>query len=110
MALSVKPNFFPELWMTTGWRGMALKREESLLGDESLEDGSEEREYGDRGLARGDTPKISGRRRNNHQLSRSYDGFHPSLPPMTTALRAELPENSKPKVGKLFDLWSTKKF
>lgn len=44
MALSVKPNFFPELWMTTGCRGLAVKREESRLGDESREEGSEERE------------------------------------------------------------------
>lgn len=59
MALSVKPNFFPELWMTTGWRGLALKREESRLGDESREEGSEESEYGEMGLASGDTPKRS---------------------------------------------------
>lgn len=46
IALSVKPNFFPELWMTTGCRGLVggLQRDESRLGDESREDGSEERE------------------------------------------------------------------
>lgn len=44
IALSVKPNFFPELWMMMGCRGLAVNREESLLGDESLEEGSEERE------------------------------------------------------------------
>lgn len=44
MALSVKPNFFPELWIKMGCRGLAEKREESLLGEESLEEGSEESE------------------------------------------------------------------
>ena len=59
MALSVKPNFFPELWMTTGCRGLTAQRAESRLGEESREEGSEEREYGDMGLARGDTPNMS---------------------------------------------------
>lgn len=68
IALSVKPNFFPELWMTMGCRGLWVQWDESLLGEESLEDGSEEREYGERGLASGETPKISGKTRNNHQL------------------------------------------
>lgn len=72
IALSVKPNFFPELWMTTGCRGLWVQREESRLGEESLEDGSEDREYGDRGLASGDTPKISGKTRDNHHLSRLF--------------------------------------
>lgn len=62
MALSVKPNFFPELWMMMGCRGLAEKSEESLLGEESREEGSEEREYGDSGLARGDTPKTSAKK------------------------------------------------
>lgn len=44
IALSVKPNFFPELWMTTGCLGLVVQREESRLGEESLEEGSEERE------------------------------------------------------------------
>lgn len=56
--------------MTTGCRGSAAKRDESRLGEESLEEGSEEREYGDRGLASGDTPKISGKIRADHNLSR----------------------------------------
>lgn len=45
--------------MTMGCRGLGVQWEESLLGEESLEDGSEEREYGERGLASGETPKIS---------------------------------------------------
>jgi hypothetical protein len=43
MALSVKPNFFPELWMMIGCLGLT-PREESRLGEESREEGSEERE------------------------------------------------------------------
>ncbi|TNN61239.1 hypothetical protein EYF80_028534 [Liparis tanakae] len=75
MALSVKPNFFPELWMTMGCRGAALQREESRLGDESLEDGSEEREYGERGLASGDAPNTSGRTRDDHQPDAFISSF-----------------------------------
>lgn len=61
IALSVKPNFFPQLWMITGCRAWTAHRDrESRLGDESLEDGSEDSEYGDRGLASGDTPRMSG--------------------------------------------------
>lgn len=55
-----------------GCRGFAVQRDESLLGDESLEDGSEEREYGDRGLASGDAPKISGEINNHHLRGFSY--------------------------------------
>jgi len=76
MALSVKPNFFPELWMTTGCRGAALQREESRLGEESLEDGSEEREYGERGLASGDAPNTSGRTTDDHQPERMLSYYH----------------------------------
>lgn len=59
MARSVKPNFLPELWMMIGCRGLTAQREESRLGEESLEDGSDDSEYGDMGLASGDTPKTS---------------------------------------------------
>lgn len=38
---------------------MTPLREESLLGEESLEDGSDDSEYGEMGLANGDTPKTS---------------------------------------------------
>lgn len=44
MALRVKPNFFPELWMMIGCRGLTTQREESRLGEESREEGSEDRE------------------------------------------------------------------
>lgn len=38
---------------------MTPLREESRLGEESLEDGSDDSEYGEMGLANGDTPKTS---------------------------------------------------
>lgn len=42
-----------------GWREMAAEREESRLGEESLEDGFDDSECGDMGLASGDVPKTS---------------------------------------------------
>lgn len=62
MARSVKPNFFPELWMMIGWRELAADREESRLGEESLEEGFDDSECGDIGLASGDTAKTSAKR------------------------------------------------
>lgn len=45
--------------MMIGWREMAAEREESRLGEESLEEGFDDSECGDMGLASGDTPKTS---------------------------------------------------
>lgn len=57
----VKPYFFPELWINIGWYGVEEAIEESRLGEESLEDErSEERECGDIGLPKGETPNTSG--------------------------------------------------
>lgn len=88
MALSVKPNFFPELWMMMGCRGLAEKsEEESLLGEESREEGSEEREYGESGLARGDTPNTSAKKTEmNHHRRRLRFNRRPE--PMSKALSA----------------------
>lgn len=41
--------------MMIGCLGLKDEREESRLGEESLEDGSEDKERGDTGLPRGDT-------------------------------------------------------
>lgn len=60
----VKPYFFPELWITIGWWGLAAAIDESRLGDESREDeGSDDREWGDIGLPKGETPNTSGRKK-----------------------------------------------
>lgn len=56
MALSVKPYFFPERWMVMGERGTLTAGQKSRLGDESRDDGLEEKECGDIGLARGEKP------------------------------------------------------
>lgn len=45
--------------MMIGWRLLTPEREESRLGEESLEEGSDDSEYGEMGLANGDTPKTS---------------------------------------------------
>ena len=45
--------------MMIGWRELTAEREESRLGEESLEEGSDDSEYGEMGLASGDVPKTS---------------------------------------------------
>lgn len=54
MARRVKPYFFPARWMMIGGFRFAIAGEKSRLGEESLEDGLEEREWGDIGLANGE--------------------------------------------------------
>lgn len=56
MARSVKPYFFPERWMVIGERRTLTAGKKSLLGDESRDDGLEEKEWGDMGLASGENP------------------------------------------------------
>lgn len=59
----VKPYFFPELWITIGWWGLAAAIDESRLGDESRDDErSDDREWGDIGLPKGETPNTSGKK------------------------------------------------
>ena len=55
IACTVKPYFFPDVWTTMGGCALLLKRlrdRSALLGEESLDEGLEERERGDRGLGR----------------------------------------------------------
>lgn len=56
MALSVKPYFFPERWMVMGDRSTLTAGQKSRLGDESRDEGLEEKECGDMGLASGEKP------------------------------------------------------
>lgn len=56
MALSVKPYFFPERWMVMGERSTLTAGQKSRLGDESRDEGLEEKECGDMGLASGEKP------------------------------------------------------
>ena len=59
MARRVKPNFLPGRGMAMGERGAATAGANSLPGDESREDGSEDSERGDMGLPRGEEPAAS---------------------------------------------------
>ena len=54
MARSVKPYFFPERWMVMGERSTLTAGQKSRLGEESREEGLEEKEQGDMGLASGE--------------------------------------------------------
>lgn len=56
MALSVKPYFFPERWMVMGERSTLTAGQKSRLGEESRDEGLEEKECGDIGLASGEKP------------------------------------------------------
>lgn len=53
MARNAKPNLFPELWMTTGGLRQLMLIERSRLGDESLDEGLEDRDKDDLGLVGG---------------------------------------------------------
>lgn len=56
MARSVNPYFFPERWMVMGERSTLTAGQKSRLGDESRDEGLEEKECGDIGLASGEKP------------------------------------------------------
>lgn len=56
MARSVKPYFFPARWMMMGGLALARAGDRSRLGEESREDGLDDSEWGDMGLARGEAP------------------------------------------------------
>lgn len=50
MACRVKPYFFPEMWTTMGGFRLAELSVRSRLGEESRDEGLEERERGEMGL------------------------------------------------------------
>lgn len=56
MALRVKPYFFPALWMTMAGFTLLTAGDRSRLGEESRDDGLEDNEWGDMGLASGEAP------------------------------------------------------
>lgn len=53
MARSANPNLFPELWMTTGGLRQLTLMDRSRLGDESLDEGLDDRDRDDLGLKGG---------------------------------------------------------
>lgn len=53
MARSAKPNLFPELWMTTGGLRQLMLMDRSRLGEESREEGLDDRDREDLGLKGG---------------------------------------------------------
>lgn len=56
MALRVKPYFFPERWIVMGERSTLTVGKKSRLGEESRDEGLDEKEWGDMGLANGEKP------------------------------------------------------
>lgn len=56
MALRVKPYFLPTLWMTMAGLALLTAGDRSRLGEESREDGLDDSEWGDIGLANGEAP------------------------------------------------------
>lgn len=56
MALRVKPYFLPALWMTMAGLTLLTAGERSRLGEESRDDGLDDSEWGDIGLANGEAP------------------------------------------------------
>lgn len=56
MALRVKPYFLPALWMTMAGLALLTAGDRSRLGEESREDGLDDSECGDIGLANGEAP------------------------------------------------------
>lgn len=53
MARRANPNLFPELWMTTGGLRQLTLMDRSRLGDESLDEGLDDRDRDDLGLKGG---------------------------------------------------------
>ncbi len=56
MALRVNPYFLPALWITMAGLTLLTAGDRSLLGEESLDDGLDDSECGDIGLANGEAP------------------------------------------------------
>lgn len=56
MALNVNPYFFPALWMMMAGLMLLTAGDRSRLGEESRDDGLEDNEWGDIGLASGEAP------------------------------------------------------
>lgn len=71
MALRVKPYFLPALWITMAGLTLLTAGDRSRLGEESRDDGLDDSEWGDIGLANGEAPWWSKNRDNKH-LSVQY--------------------------------------
>lgn len=56
MALRVNPYFFPALWMVMAGLTLITAGDKSRLGEESREEGLDDCECGDIGLANGEAP------------------------------------------------------
>ena len=67
MACSVKPYFFPEVWIIIGGRRLLSPSERSLLGEVSLDEGLEDREREAMGLACRPPRESSGGRGNRRK-------------------------------------------
>lgn len=65
MARSAKPNLFPELWMTTGGLRQLTLMDRSRLGDESREEGLDDRDREDLGLKGGPAESSSPQEEND---------------------------------------------
>lgn len=56
MALRVKPYFLPALWITMAGLTLLTAGDRSRLGEESRDEGLDDSEWGDMGLANGEAP------------------------------------------------------
>lgn len=56
MARKVNPYFLPARWMTIAGLMLQMAGDRSRLGEESRDDGLDDREWGDMGLAKGEAP------------------------------------------------------
>lgn len=65
MARSAKPNLFPELWMTTGGLRQLMLMDRSRLGEESREEGLDDRDREDLGLKGGPAESSSSQEEND---------------------------------------------
>lgn len=68
MALKVKPYFFPALWMMMAGLALLMAGDKSRLGEESRDDGLDDSEWGDIGLANGEAPWWSENRQRARQV------------------------------------------
>lgn len=86
MALSVKPYFFPALWMMMAGLVLLMAGDRSRLGEESRDDGLDDSEWGDIGLANGEAPWWSENRQRSRQVrsNKSADQSHGRAEPCRT--------------------------
>lgn len=90
MARRVKPYFLPARWMMMGGLKLPRAGKKSLLGEESLDEGLDDWECGDMGLASGEQAWCSAEREAEVQRSDTrqvHPGARPELAVHTSSLQ-----------------------